>query len=333
MNEFGFPKYTRSQQIGRSGEAYVDRFVTDVLGWVYRSVHLEADFGIDGFVDVTTDGHVTGRSLAVQIKCGDSYTSKRTGGGIRYEGGNQHLNYYLNQSVPVILIVLSSDCTEGYWVEFDVDRTNETAAGWWIEVPKRNVLDQSVAAQWAGLAGFVEDYSEEVQMLWAMDDLLSSVEHRMIAIPTDEIRQGSVDYLTGFLNVLTKTKERTLANRGKLEIVIPGYDSDSRELYEIPEVRRWFKTSIDYGVPWFYFLDTRGHGNSIKLLLLCTCEVLVERTHGNQRQVRVEPEEQSKWLRRNFYNLNKFIDYHDLALEVNKERSDAVAEHLYRFFS
>ena len=104
MSGFGFPKQTQSQQVGRSGEAYIERFITGELGWVYRPVHRESDFGIDGFVDVVTNGCVTGRGLAVQIKCGDSYVSKTTDGGIRYEGSNRHLNYYLNMlSAPFFL--------------------------------------------------------------------------------------------------------------------------------------------------------------------------------------------------------------------------------------
>ncbi|GFE68609.1 DUF4365 domain-containing protein [Chroococcus sp. FPU101] len=95
MNDFGFPKQNKSQEIGRKGEVYFSHYVTTVLGWIYRTVPQESDFGIDGFVDIVINGSVTGKSIAVQIKCGDSYISKLTAGGFRYDGENRHLNYYI----------------------------------------------------------------------------------------------------------------------------------------------------------------------------------------------------------------------------------------------
>lgn len=330
MSKFGFPKQKQSQQIGRSGEAYIEQFVTGVLGWIYRPVHRESDFGIDGFVEVVTDENVTGRGLAIQIKCGDSYISKRTDGGIRYEGKNAHLNYYLNHNFPIVLLVLSGNCSEGYWVEFNIDMTNRTASGWWIEIPRKNRLDRNVALHWAELSGPVEDYSEEIQRRWAMDEILASTDYRAVAIPIEEIYQCSMDYIIALMNRLSKTRELTLANRGKLEVFFPGYDSDPREIYEIPEVRQWFNASIDYGVPWFYFLDTHEHCNSIRLLLFCTCEVVVKEVRGNRRLLLTEPEERAQWLMRNFDNLNDFTKKHDIPLEINKERCDAIMKCLER---
>jgi hypothetical protein len=43
-------------------------FVNRELGWVFRPVHQENYFGIDGYIDVVESGEITGASLAVQIK-------------------------------------------------------------------------------------------------------------------------------------------------------------------------------------------------------------------------------------------------------------------------
>jgi hypothetical protein len=324
MKEFNFPKQSQSQKTGRSGETYIEWFVTSVLGWIYRPVHNESDFGIDGFVDIVTDDCVTGRGLALQIKCGNSYISKVTDGGIKYEGSNQHLNYYLNHSVPIVLIVLDSDCSKGYWVDFDINKTTPKKTGWWIEIPIKNKLDQNVSEHWASIAGSVEDYSEEIKMLWQIDEFVASTNYRSFAIPLQEISQCSMEYISNLISRLSKTKEQTLANRGKLEVFFPGYDSDPREIYEIPEIRKWFNASIDHGIPWFYFLDTRGHGISIKLLLFCTCNVTLQEIQGNRLVLNTNPEERAKWLMRNYENLNVFTEAHGIPLTINKERCDAV---------
>jgi hypothetical protein len=330
MNDFGFPKQTRSQRVGRVGESYFEHFVTTILHWVYRPVHRESDFGIDGYIDVTSEESVTGRSLAVQIKCGDTYIAKRTAGGIKYEGSNRHLNYYMNQSVPIILIVLSSDCSEGYWVEFDVMRTNRSSTGWWIEIPKRNQLNIKVAQIWSEIAGPADDFSEGVQLMWTVDDFIQSTEYRSFAVPFEEVQHCSMAYIISLLHRLSKTQESLLANRGKLEIYFPGYDSDPREIYEVPEIRRWFAASLEVGIPWFYFLDTRDRGKSLRLLLLCTCSADMTEPQPNGRLIYISGEARHDWLMKNFHNLNIFAQIHEIPDEIVKERSLAVVECLDR---
>ncbi len=148
MNGLGYPKYGKSQSSGKVGESFIDSFVHQKLGWIYRSVHQESDFGIDGYIDIVTDENVTGQTIGIQIKCGDSYFNKRTGGGIRYEGENKHLNYYLNCLFPIVLVVLNGDCSEGKWVEFNANITSPSKSGWWIEIPDKNALDMSVKDDW-----------------------------------------------------------------------------------------------------------------------------------------------------------------------------------------
>lgn len=324
MSEFSFPKQTKAQQTGRVGETFFEQFVVKTLKWIFRPVHHESDFGLDGFIDIVTNEAVTGRGLAVQIKCGDSYIAKTSSGGIKYLGSIRHLNYYLNNSVPIVLIVLSSNCQEGYWVEFDILRTIRTGTEWWIEIPQNNHLDNTVLSKWAKIAGTVEDFSEEIQTLWAIDEIASQVSICSFVIPNEEVVQCSMCYLNEFLIRQSKTMELMIANRGKYEISFSGYDSDQRELYEIPEIRKWFDSSIAEGIPWFYFLNAHGRGDSLKLLLFCTCEVEVGDKVGTQISLRISEEERRNWLNSNFDNLNVFTKKYDIPLEINKERSEAI---------
>jgi hypothetical protein len=135
MSSFGFPKRTDAQKTGRVGETFVQYFVTAKLGWVFRPVHREDDFGIDGYVDVLESGNVTGKSLAIQVKCGQSYLNKTTPGGFKYSGSKSHLNLYLNLDLPVILVIVDDSLEEAYWVEFEIEKTSPAGDGWWIEIP------------------------------------------------------------------------------------------------------------------------------------------------------------------------------------------------------
>lgn len=80
MNNFGFPKQNNRQLTGSKGESFFAYFTNSELGWIYRPVPQESDFGVDGYIDIVNDGNVTGKSIAVQIKCGDSYISKQSQG-------------------------------------------------------------------------------------------------------------------------------------------------------------------------------------------------------------------------------------------------------------
>ncbi|PZV07523.1 MAG: hypothetical protein DCF32_07175 [Leptolyngbya sp.] len=86
MQDSLYPKQNKSQEIGTLGQAYFHFFVVHKLGWIYRPTPQEADFGVDGYIDIKIDENVIGKSVAVQVKCGETYISKRTEGGIKYEG-------------------------------------------------------------------------------------------------------------------------------------------------------------------------------------------------------------------------------------------------------
>lgn len=159
------PKRTSQQRQGSIGLNAFELFVNRELGWVFRPVHQECDFGIDGYLDVVDNGEVTGASLAVQIKCGKSYISKKTLGGIRYDGEIKHLNYYTNLRMPVLLIVFDEKGESGYWVVFQAEKSipAQSADRWWIEIPQKNILQASVEAEWRTIAGPIIDVNDYIQ--------------------------------------------------------------------------------------------------------------------------------------------------------------------------
>ncbi|HCN5338910.1 TPA: DUF4365 domain-containing protein, partial [Escherichia coli] len=66
----------------------------------------EMDFGIDGFIEIVRDdGAVTGKMLAVQIKCGASFFSEENRWGYVYRGENKHFNYLSNCPIPVLVLL------------------------------------------------------------------------------------------------------------------------------------------------------------------------------------------------------------------------------------
>ena len=304
------------------------------MGWIYRSVPQESDFGIDGYIDIATDSFVTGQTLAVQIKCGDSYFNRSSEGGIRYEGERKHLNYYLNSRCPVILLVLNGDCSKGKWAEFDIDATSETRSGWWLEIPDKNdlkILDKSL---WEVIAGPVEDFSSSIVQNWKINEVFDKSDFGIYHVDKDEILECDFSGINNVIKRLSRNKEALIKNRGALEILVNGYNDDPKEIYEIPEVRRWYSESIKVGIPWFYFLGLQADGMGLTATLLSTCDVTILHEKNNQHSVKFnEPEQISEWLNKNFQNLNHFTNLNDISLEINKEMSQRAATVMQKFIT
>lgn len=320
MQENLYPKQSKSQEIGKKGQAYFHYFMAQ-WGWSYRPTPQESDFGVDGYIDIVVDENVIGKSVAVQVKCGDTYMSKRTEGGIRYEGKNKHINYYLNLQIPIFLVVLNESTTQGFWVLFDIERTSPRSTGWWIEVPKTNELNLNFKDFVLNLIGDIPNYLEEVQRLWMMSEQIKNSSLMILPIPRSDVQSLNFSTLESAIKKLTKNKEMTLQKRLSLEICFPEYEPDPRELYEIQEVRTWLKESIRRGFPWFYFLN---HESEVGLILLyaCTCQFSVVVNVGTHHYMEATGEEKNLWLDNNLKNLNSFLKSNDISYEIEMEIFD-----------
>ncbi len=324
MSGFGYPKYRKSQNTGKVGESFIDNFIHQTLGWIYRPVHQESDFGIDGYIDIVSDENVTGQTIAIQIKCGDSYFNKTTDGLIRYEGDRKHLNFYLNSLSPIVLIVLNSDCSKGKWVEFNANITSPNKNGWWIEVPNKNILNASVKNSWSKIAGPVIDNSEKVSLSWEINNVLNESDFGIYVIQKEDILSCDFTGINEMIDRLSRNRESLLKNRGTLEVLISGYDQDPREAYEIEEIRTWYNESIKAGIPWFYFLGKQADGMGLTVLLFSCCNIEVKyEKSGNTYVELTNQEEIIEWLDKNYDNLNTFTDENNISLEINKEMSES----------
>jgi hypothetical protein len=90
----------------------------------------------------------------------------------------------------------------------------------------------------------------------------------LIAIDRKAIEQGDVSECASRLKSLVATRESVLTNNGTLSFLVTGYESDQRELFEIEEVRRYFKRLDDHEPQWFHLCSRIDE--TLKLLFMCT---------------------------------------------------------------
>ncbi|KRC42721.1 DUF4365 domain-containing protein [Oerskovia sp. Root22] len=98
----------------RKGIATVQQIVTSDIGWVFREQTTD-DFGIDAHLEVVENETATGRLIAAQIKSGPSYFKKPHDDGWWFRLDPDDLEYWIDHSLPVIVVLCNPDTGTAYW--------------------------------------------------------------------------------------------------------------------------------------------------------------------------------------------------------------------------
>jgi Domain of unknown function (DUF4365) len=238
MTEY-FPKRLKTDITAETGINIVSTIINDYLGWVFRRTHQEHDFGIDAYVDyVTEDGRVTGKFIAVQVKTGKSYLT--TNGQMHwYRDTKEHLNYFLNLPIPVVLIICDSDKRECYWAVLEKEHVDFRESGWRYPIPKSRKLCKESIGELSKLFGNIEDHVTDFEQDLNLLKLISETSFIQYNVPREDIEKRNLNNLKSFLDRITRSEKLTLAVQGKLYVATYGYENDSREVHQIREVRRW----------------------------------------------------------------------------------------------
>lgn len=129
----------RFSKIERLGVNKVEQIFLDDFEWIPRTI-FQTDVGIDMNVEIAEEGMPTGQFIAVQIKSGQSFFKEEVIGDIIYRGKSEHLKYWLNYSLPVIIVLYHPDKDLTIWQEVNEEKITRTKKGWKIEIPLSNKL-------------------------------------------------------------------------------------------------------------------------------------------------------------------------------------------------
>jgi len=317
MKSNQFPKIDISRSKGLKGQAFFENLILAEYNWLYHPISQEKDFGIDGHIEIVKNGKATAKLIAVQIKYGDSYFENARNNKIVFYGEEKHLNYYANCNVPVIIVLINNDFSKIIWVKFDMELTYPAKNGWTIEIPCNNIFNGLDIEK---LAGPIIDYAEEINSLWGIDKLLHACSAYLLVIPKEDVENLDYSKITSIIKHLSKNSNILKEKRQTMDICFYGYDDDSRELFEIQEVMRWMKKSLDYKIPWFYFLstDTKNSAMILHITALCNFED-TEKTNNRGDLLFFSGEIIARFFVINFSILNNFMEKHGLTIELNKE--------------
>lgn len=124
----------------RLGVSKIQAFFSD-CGWLFREQLVE-DYGVDAQVEIVLDDEPIGKLLAIQIKSGESYFEKTTPKGVVFRFPERHKTYWLNFSIPVIIILYNPDSDMLLWQVISDKTVKDAGNSYKIIVPFENTLDE-----------------------------------------------------------------------------------------------------------------------------------------------------------------------------------------------
>jgi len=327
----GFPTYTPAARKGEAGVSLVAKIVTDQLGWLFRRHHQEQDFGVDGQIEIVTDeGAVTGQSLAAQIKYGRSFFTEKNQWGYVYRGETKHFNYLANYPTVVLIVIchpVSKDC---YWVPFEPEATEVTERGWKLTIPFENRL-HTRKAELLSLVGEPIDQLAALQAYWQLNKMLVETSVALYVLDDLDVKAMDTSHARAFFDRLRKTKPLAAATQGKIEFSFSGYDTDPRELFEIPDVRRYIE-ALDLALPeLFFFIRTEEPAYALKLIVFCRCNAEWEgqrSTLAKVEKVGFDTKLLAQFMEDHWPALNELTDWLGMPEEENKRICYSVMRHL-----
>ena len=84
-----------------------------------------------------------------------------------------------------------------------------------------------------------------------------------------EVERGDISEASIVIKDLYSSKEKSLKYQGKLNLKFDGYNEDSREIYEIPEIVQWLQKLDRLQIPWFWLVNTSSGSQNLLILLSC----------------------------------------------------------------
>lgn len=329
-----FPKYQKSNQIGEQGITILKEIIETDLNWIFRPNHLEHDFGIDAYIDVVSEnGSVTGKSIALQVKAGDSYFKEENEIGWVFRGQMAHLNYYLNHDIPVLIVLVDISNKKAFWCHCNPNKTIAAGENWKIYVPSSQELNAKSKKDLEKFISPIKDYASQLEYFWKTNKLLNEAGMLSLLVDKNEIEKGEIQHIKSAFERLESNPDLLLSKKGKVDIWINGYDNDSRELYEIKEITNWVQLFMQKIKGWSFFLSKEPYATFLRVIQLSNMDYEITNEtrilHGRkQKKIIFDFSSGVPFLETTFEDLNTFCMKHNISEKSNIKITDKIMKYL-----
>ena len=142
-------KAKETERTDRRGVALV-MGAFESLGFAFREQN-ESDYGIDGHAELIDSEKPTGQLLGIQIKTGKSYLSERTETAIIFRADADHVDYWLNHALPVVICLCDTGNQTIFWQAVCEETAISTGKGYRFDIPLAQLVDASSVPQLTAL--------------------------------------------------------------------------------------------------------------------------------------------------------------------------------------
>lgn len=135
-------RYNPTERIGVS---QIQSVFSKYYGWIFRE-QIIGDVGIDAQVEYVQDGNPTGKLLGIQIKTGASHFHESEDS-FTYYIDETHYLYWMNHSLPVILIGHLPESNYTFWQFVSEENIDRTSTRWKLTIPKSQQLESNYSKE------------------------------------------------------------------------------------------------------------------------------------------------------------------------------------------
>ncbi|PKG86493.1 hypothetical protein CXF85_01965 [Colwellia sp. 75C3] len=148
-----YPSSSNSERIG----IYTVGAQFERIGCIFREQAI-VDCGIDAQIEAVEDENASGKLIALQIKSGASYFKEEKDDAFIYRGKLEHLSYWLEHSLSVLIILCDIDNEVCYWQTVIPQNVKYTQKQWKIIVPKAQRINSGMVTDLKRLVNKMPSY-------------------------------------------------------------------------------------------------------------------------------------------------------------------------------
>ncbi|MCI5163511.1 MAG: DUF4365 domain-containing protein [Candidatus Electrothrix sp. AX5] len=134
-------KYKKTNEVERRGVCIAGELF-ESLGFAFREQAVN-DCGIDAHAELIQLEQPTGQLLGIQVKSGPSYLSKKCETGFVFPIDKDHVEYWLNHALPVLVCLCDVEAKNVYWQVVTNETAISTGKGYKFIVPSTQRIDSS----------------------------------------------------------------------------------------------------------------------------------------------------------------------------------------------
>lgn len=210
--------------------------IFEKLGFAFREQTVE-DYGVDAIIEKKDKNYLSGKLIAVQIKSGDSYFNEDNEEKVVFRGNIKHYNYWLNHSLPVIIVLYSPSKDICIWEVIDKHTAQKCQNGWKINIPYSNKLENS-REQLQNLANKQSDYERRWNSLVvAKGWILETIKQGESILEVQEWINKSSGRGTFILKVEDNGEEKILYERELFGFGTKKYEQVIQELFPWADIK------------------------------------------------------------------------------------------------